>query len=383
MSGSGVKEPARILVIKSRHIGDVLLTGPLLSTLQRRHPAAQISILVKADCATIMEGHPHLSKIFVFPQRQANEGSIAFFWRAWCWLRELRRSAFDWVINTTEGDRGVITAFLTGAPRRLGLRSKRRRREKWWRRPLLTDIVYDIPGSRHRVIRNLDLIGAGEENRGHRVELTTTAEDWAEVRRLLLAQGWDGQQPLVQVHPPSRWMFKCWSDQGMAGVITHLQARGYAVVLTSAPLAVEKQKNTEIIKLCSSPPFDLSGQLSLAHSAALTAHCQLFFGVDTAPAHMAAALDIPVVVLFGPSGVQLWGPWPNGWSGQGTPYPQLNGVQWAEPHVVIQKNWDCVPCGRDGCEGSKISRCLQELTLEEVLPHLERVLEQRAVALSG
>ncbi|MBF0510545.1 MAG: glycosyltransferase family 9 protein, partial [Deltaproteobacteria bacterium] len=81
----------------------------------------------------------------------------------------------------------------------------------------------------------------------------------------------------------------------------------------------------------------------------------LFFGVDTVAMHLAAAVGTPVVALFGPSGEFNWGPW-------------------GEGHRVIKKDWDCRPCGRDGCQGSKKSRCLEELTVAEVIPVLDEYL---------
>ncbi|CAK0773164.1 hypothetical protein WCLP8_490001 [uncultured Gammaproteobacteria bacterium] len=295
-----------------------------------------------------------------------------FLWRQWRWFHALRARRFDWVINTTEGDRGIVTAFLAGAPRRLGL--QRKGGEKFWRRPLLTERVSNKPEQRHMVIRNLDLIGAGESLEARTVHLTTSEAAWTQVRAKLLEQGWDGVQPLIQVHPPSRWLFKCWTDSGMASVIDHIQDQGYRVVLTSGPASQERSKNRAILALCRSTPIEMSGRLNLPQLAALTAQCRLFFGVDTAPTHMAAALNVPVVVLFGPSGTFDWGPWPNGWAGQDTPYPQKNGIQQAGPHCVIQKGWDCAPCGQDGCGGSKVSRCLEELEVSEVLPVLDRAL---------
>ncbi|MBF0162596.1 MAG: putative lipopolysaccharide heptosyltransferase III [Magnetococcales bacterium] len=376
MPAPDVTPPARILVIKARHLGDVLLTGPLFSALRGRHPQAWLVALVKGECAAMLAGHPHVDEVLTFPQRQAGEGKGPFFVRQWRWFAALRARRFDWVINTTEGDRGIVTAFLAAAPRRSGVWL---RREKWWRRLLLTERVDDQAATAHTVLRNLHMVGAGARPEVRRVEWRVSVEERATVRARLLEQGWDGQQPLIQVHPTSRWLFKCWTDSGMAHVIDFLQGEGYRVVLTGAPSPQERYKNSRIVSLCRRPPIDMSGRLTVRQLAALTARCRLFFGVDTAPAHMAAALDVPVVVLFGPSGARLWGPWPNGWGGQGSPYPQRGGVQQAGPHTVIQKGWECVSCGRDGCHGSKVSRCLEELEVDEVLPVLERVLARLQV----
>jgi len=104
-------------------------------------------------------------------------------------------------------------------------------------------------------------------------------------------------------------------------------------------------------------PINLAGQLTLQELGALIAKARFFFGADSAPMHLAAAVNTPAVALFGPSGAFNWGPW-------------------GEGHLVIQKEMECVPCGRDGCEGTKISRCLTELTPEEVLEQVERFLKK-------
>ena len=357
-----VKESGRrILVIKFRNIGDVLLTAPLISTLRLAYPRAHIAALVRPGTEPMLAGHPHIDELMSYPVRHSGEGRLRFWLRHAGWLRELRRKRFDLVITTTEGDRGMLYSLVTGAPARRGVLKAGR---KGWGRRLLTEPCPPLPGPRHTVIRNLDLARdlAGTAQTDRRVRLAYAPEDLLRVRRLLADAGWDRRTTLVQVHATSRWFFKCWQDAAMARVIDHLQHRpGLRVVLTSGPEARETARVQAILRLCKTAPIDLSGQLDLKQTAALSSLCRLFFGVDTAPMHMAAALDVPVVALFGPSGAFDWGPWPNGWAGAATPYPLRNGVQHAGAHTVIQKPWTCVPCGQDGCQGSKRSACLDEL----------------------
>jgi heptosyltransferase-3 len=92
---------------------------------------------------------------------------------------------------------------------------------------------------------------------------------------------------------------------------------------------------------------DFSGALTLREMAALSARARLFFGVDSAPMHIAAAMGTPVVVLFGPSGEHEWGPW-------------------RVPHRVVTSGHPCRPCGNDGCGGGKVSECLTTLEVDRV-----------------
>ena len=166
----------------------------------------------------------------------------------------------------------------------------------------------------------------------------------------------------VVMHPGAGWRFKCWTPAGYARIIEALQGDwGLPVVLTASRSPMEKELLAAILAQTRTTPLNLAGQLSLKELGALISKARFFFGVDSAPMHLAAAVNTPAVALFGPSGDFNWRPW-----GQG--------------HLVIKKDWDCVPCGIDGCQGSKISRCLMELTAAEVLQRLEEWLGRRGEA---
>jgi heptosyltransferase-3 len=95
----------------------------------------------------------------------------------------------------------------------------------------------------------------------------------------------------------------------------------------------------------------------LEELAAVLERTALFIGVDSAPMHMAAALKVPVIALFGPSGEHNWGPWGDG-------------------HVVLSSPYLCRPCGEDGCLGSKRSDCLEAISARQVMAAVEQILSR-------
>ena len=122
--------------------------------------------------------------------------------------------------------------------------------------------------------------------------------------------------PFVLIHPAARWPFKCWEDDKFADVVVHLLNQGLHVVLTCSPDPVEVAMTAEIERLArakfstgSSQLVNVGGKMSLPLLAALLKLSKFYVGVDSAPMHMAAALNVPQVALFGPSWVQEWRPW--------------------------------------------------------------------------
>jgi heptosyltransferase-3 len=209
---------------------------------------------------------------------------------------------------------------------------------------------------------NLALVRSlGIETLENKLTISWSTEDALHVEALLIHMGWKRGWPFVVLHPTSRWLFKTWHIEGYAQVCDYIASvHGMSVVVTGGPDAKERQLVQEVLEKCRSRPIDLSGILSLKQLAACIAKADLFIGVDSAPMHIAAAVGTPVIALFGPSGDHMWGPWGRG-------------------HTVIKKGWDCQPCGRDGCNGTKVSRCLETIPAEDVIRAVNEKLREKSI----
>jgi heptosyltransferase-3 len=129
-------------------------------------------------------------------------------------------------------------------------------------------------------------------------------------------------------------MFKCWEDDRMAKIIDYLQQdKGLKVVITGAPVKIELDRIDKILSLCKTRPVNLSSKLTLKHLAYLSSKSKLFFGVDTAPMHMAAATNTPVLTLFGASFPVKWGPWNNNKNRKS--FTDSDGIQSNGRHKLI------------------------------------------------
>jgi heptosyltransferase-3 len=159
----------------------------------------------------------------------------------------------------------------------------------------------------------------------------------------------------------------------MSQIIDYCQLElGLKVVITASDDDMEIQKVDRIIALAKSDPINLSGILTLQQTAALNKKAKLFIGVDTAIMHMSAANNVPVFAFFGPSGACHWGPWDNSLMESG--YTKVSGMQVMGMHRVFSESRVCQPCGKDGCNGTKISDCLMSLDITNIKTQIKEMM---------
>lgn len=364
--GSSVPELKKILVVKLRNIGDVLLTSPVFANLRRNFPEARLSVLVNAGTEEMLDGNSNVDNVIVYDRDRLNKQSqVRRFIDEFAFLRSLRQERFDLVINLTEGDRGAIVAFLSGAPIRVGMDSAGR--GMFGKNRLFTHLVGPPDSGQHMVEQNLRFLAPlGVPVREMRVSFSYESAD-REVVETFLSEAAVQPGRYFHVHLTSRWMFKTMPPAAAAGLVDRIAGySGLTAVLSAAPVEKELGYLERVIAECRRPVVDLGGKLTLKQTGALSATARFFVGVDSAPMHIAAALDVPTLGIFGPSSPTHWGPWDN--SLNVNPYKKERGIQFSSRHMVLHTSRECYPCWMDGCNGSKVSDCLefQEYALDDI-----------------
>ncbi len=343
--------PRRALAIKFGHIGDVLVTTPVYSALKEAWPGLELTVLVEEGTEDMVAHNPLVDRVLVLKRRHRDRGAAAR--HQWELIRDLRRGRFDLCLEMSNGDRGALLSRLSGARLRVGFRPKDPHP-----RTRLFHLTVPVTGvGNHMVdtfLRQVRALGLAPGDTRLRLHPGRRARQRA---REIMAEHGLSQCGFALVHPTSRWMFKCWTPGGNRELIEQLARRGLAVVLTAAPVEKELKFLERVLEGLDTPVVNLAGRLDLLTLAALIDQARLFFGVDSAPMHMAAALGTPTLVLFGPSGERMWGPWQ------------------VECEVVTGQ-CPTRPCGRDGCQGSKVSQCLVELEPQPVVQALDRLLQR-------
>lgn len=361
-----------MLAIKLRHHGDVLLSTALYRALAEHFPGIQVDVLIYKETTPLLENNPQVHRVLTIDRklkgwkRVKAELSLLF---------GVRRERYDAVIHLTDQWIGALIARFSKAPKRVEM-FYAKRDNAFWHNSFTDCVMPPARGKAHAVELNLmclSKLGLNPSTIKGKMALIPSETNKKKVLEWLGNEGVTG--PFVLIHPAARWPFKCWEDEKFAKVVAFLLRKGYHVVLTCAPDPIEKAMTAEIERLARLRLTDnglnegevgpiaktrdmaeedagylggksktvlvnLGGQVSLPLVAAMLSECIFYIGVDSAPMHMAAALDVPQIALFGPSWVDEWKPWSNRakviYAGDYGPLPHPDSIN-TEDHTRLLK----------------------------------------------
>ena len=347
-------------MVVTRRIGDVLLATPLIRSVRRAWPRAAIDALVFDGTQGIIASNPDLRRILTIPERPARLSHPAFL------LKLVRR--YDLALSLVPGDRPTIYAFLAGR-KRAGLLLDTRK-ERWKRRFLHRWLPFDDLNT-HTVRMHLALAGLLGIPASNEVVVSWGDEDEKQVAGLL-----DGSTgPLAVLHTYPKFNYKMWRREGWIEIARWLAAQGFRIVLSGGKDQAELDYVADLAHAMPLGATNAAGRLALSASACLVSRAHLYVGPDTALTHIAAALGVPTIALFGPSNPVKWGPWPRGHAVDSNPWRRC-GNQRVGNVTLLQGAQPCVPCLLEGCERNiaSFSDCLQQLPATKVIAAMEAVM---------
>ncbi|WP_337833322.1 glycosyltransferase family 9 protein [Geoanaerobacter pelophilus] len=364
-----MKPPESILIVCIRLIGDVILTTPLIGLLKEAYPEAAIDILVGKGTGEFLEKDPRVRRVLY-----SEKGGKGYF-------REIFRR-YDLAINMNASDRGNSAVLFAGRRQRVGFYLGRSFWKDVWKRLFFThslEFQENIP-----VARYCELVADALSIPGKRLQVKVFWDATDESKVSAILKGHNCATPFFVVHPFARWIYKYWKFDRFAAVSDAIAERyGLQPVWTSSPAAEEKRLLNEAADLCRTRPVLIAGELTLNQMTCLISRAAFYLGLDTAVTHLAASTGIPMVALYGPTFTSRWFPWHNdGDPAQGS--PETRGVLQRGNIVVLQKDLECVPCGKAGCDdgGDAESPCLAAIGVDEVLMAVGLLLKDEAVARS-
>lgn len=306
----------RILVVRKDNIGDVLCTTPALRALRRAFPGARLAILVSARCRAAVERNPDVDEIFTYTKakhRSGGWGLSALAEQARV-IRQLRRRGFDLVIvmGRPASRSAAWLAYASGAPWRLGYATPALQPF-----PFFLNLGRDPGGmASHEVDGCLELLSSiGVAAAGRRLTLIPDPRVRARMARRLREAGLSGSGGLALVHISSRREASRWPLPAFARAADAIHDRlGLAILLSWAPGGQDNPlfpgddgKAEEVARQMRAKPILLRTP-ELSELMAAVSLCDFVLSTDGGLMHIAAALDVPQVALFGKTGMVHWAP---------------------------------------------------------------------------
>ena len=329
-----------ILIIKVSAIGDVILATASIRAIRKKFPHAKIFCLVGSQSRQILQRCPYIDEVIVYDFKNCAMKDILKI------ARELRKYTFDIVIDLQNNTKSHVLSFLSLARNRYGYANKKLSF-------LLNHRVEETPIAVSPVehqFRTLEMLGISLDEAD--LELWISDEDEAHINELLESHWIADTDKLIGINLSAsrKWITKNWPLSNFAKLCDELSARNIRVVITGSEQDYDLAE--ELLTMTKSKPFVAVGQTSLMELASLIKRCKVFLSADSAPLHIAAAVETPIVALFGPT-------------------LPLRHMPPAKNSIVIRKKLDCSPCYKSSC---KTVNCMQQISVKEVLEAIEKLI---------
>ena len=318
----------KILVFSFSFIGDAVLSTSVIQPLRKHFPDVHITFLVGPRAFDLFAAAPNIDATIVYD----NQGEHAGWKGRLDLIKTLRLDKFDLVVNL----RDSLTARCIGA-------------EHWG--------IVRGDSNRHAVTRYLEVLQRqGVDTTDAHPHLQLTKAEHAAAHRFLAEAGRTSERLLIGIHPGGNWEYKLWDARNYAQLANALcKEQKASILLLAGPN--ERELQAQVAEMMDVPPIPVKTE-NLRHLAALISACDVYIGNDTGPMHIAAAVDTPIVALFGSTNHHRSGPY-------------------GDTHTVVQSgiNLGCNPChpGRHpgGC-GAGSCEVIAGIKVEQVFAAVKR-----------
>ena len=353
----------KFLIINPFGIGDVLFTTPLLRTIKQECPESSISYWCNQRIEPILANNPYLEKIFPLSRgdlkKVMNKSWISGVKMLWNLFSALRKERFDICFDFSLDYRYGLIAKLCGIKKRIGYNFKNRAR--------FLNYKKDIDGykSGHIVeyyLKLLDFINLIPETKN--IDLFVSKNGTEKASVFLESCGVKESDLLIAIAPGAglSWgkdaSYKHWPPEKFAQVADRLIENHKTKILLFGD-GLERDITDTLVHHMRYKPIDLVGRLTLCEYIDYLSKADILIANDGGPLHMAVALGLKTVSIFGPVDDLVYGPYSNN-SG----------------HKVLKRNLSCRPCYKNfrfaGCINDR--KCLEDISVDEVYAAVEESL---------
>ena len=357
--------------------GDVLMGTPLLSALRQAYPEAHLTWIVEYTARQAVDASPFLDELIVWDggfwkdllserwKKMFKDGRLLgtrWLFHALRFRGRLRRNRYDAFISFQPEEWPLLVRGV-GAPLTVGVFDTFREHYRVTSTSPHTERYKHAFAFPHLPAHRTDQYLLALEALGlppatdKRMSLGFTAEDASAVEDFLVSHGVGPEDAPIVLAPMTTWPARNWADRRWVELADALSAQGQKLILIGSAQPEEQSKIAALAAGMRTTPALALGTLSFRQMSALLARAAVVVSGDTGPMHAAAAVGVPTVSLFGPTPVARFAP--------------LAGRGISLMHPV-----PCGPCHQSVCgnEGADYMRCMNLITVEEVMRAVSRFL---------
>ncbi len=336
-------EPKRILIIQLRRIGDVLMCTPLIRAVRQSYPQAHLAFLTEEESKAVLMTNPNLSEVIVWGKNKYKNWFYALKK-----IKELRDKRFDLVIDLLGTPRTAIASFLAGAKQRIGFAHR-------FRKNLYNIQVTPDKAEKYGAYYKLDALKPlGIESSDFRLELVLNTNVKKFAQKFYHTNQIQDSDLKISISPTARRRFNFWFLDRYAKVADSLiEKYGAKIILVWGP--GEKEIVDKIASMMRFKPYIAPETRTVLDLAAILEKCDLHLGNDNGTKHIATAMGVPTVTIYGPHSPVSW------------TYPDSNR------HKFVKKECPCAKQEKRKHSCTKVT-CLDSISVEEVLKVLDSTI---------
>ena len=353
----------KILIIKPSSLGDVIHSLPFLKAIKNTFHDAEIEWVISKNLKEILEGNPLINRLIVFDKDSWTKiGNLSKTVKEAIGLINILKSGhYDMVVDLQGLLRSGLITFFTSSPLKVGFKNAREGSSIFYNKKI------SVNGSLHAVDKSLEIAKAIRQGSGVRGQSTThggsgKAEfplnvDKTAAENIKKLLGGLKEKEYVVVIPSARWKTKRWSPENFGTLISKLSV---PCIVTGSK--ADEQIVKEVMRFSNGKGTNFCGKTDLKELTALIAGAKAVVSNDSGPMHIAAAIGVPIIALFGPTDPYRTGPY--GWS-------EIRAEQEKKNIKVIRALISCSPCFKKKC---KDLLCMDGISVRTVLKELEEYI---------
>ncbi|MEA3280294.1 MAG: lipopolysaccharide heptosyltransferase II [Thermodesulfobacteriota bacterium] len=336
----------RLLIRSTNWIGDAVMTTPAIRAIRKNFPNAEISILAKPWVAPLFESSPYVDNLLIYDSAGKHKGLAGKLRLA----RELKKYRFDAAILLQNAIEAAIIAFFAGIPCRIGYNTDARGF-------LLTHPVPCTPQIKkiHQTGYYLGILqGVGLKTDGLELDLVVDKKYQKRSAEILEEHGISRKEMLVGINPSATFgPAKQWFPERYAALSDKIhEVFGARILLFGGP--GDRELGARISRMMQHPPVDLCGKTDLEEALALINMCNLFITNDSGLMHVAAALDVPLIAIFGSTNSVTTGPQ-------------------SQRSKIVRVPIKCSPCLKPECPEGHL-KCMDQIDVDMVFEAVRKIL---------